>query len=84
MFGLAHADFGWVIAGFVVFVGIMLFIAKIMRGHYLSAVLSTIIWIFVFKIHSGSTQGIMTATFAALLFDMIGFPLLKAFIRGGK
>lgn len=80
MFGLAHADFGWIIAGIVVFIGIMFFIAKIIRGQLISATLSMIVWIFVFSLHKGSTQGIMTATFAALLFDMIGVPILKLLI----
>lgn len=80
MFGLAHADFGWIIAGIVVFIGIMFFIAKIIRGQLISATLSMIVWIFVFNLHKGSTQGIMTATFAALLFDAIGVPILKLLI----
>lgn len=77
MFGLAHADFGWIIAGVVAFVGIMFFITKIVRGELLSAMLSGAVWFFVFSMHSGSTQGIMTATFAALLFDMVGLPIIN-------
>lgn len=81
MFGLAHADFGWIIAGVVVFVGIMFFIAKIVRGQILGATLSALVWFFVYSLHSGSTQGIMTATFAALLFDTFGLPLINVLRR---
>jgi hypothetical protein len=77
MFGLAHADFGWVVAGFIAFVGIIFFITKIVRGQIISATLSAFIWFFVYSMHSGSTQGIMTATFAALLFDMVGLPIIN-------
>lgn len=84
MFSLLHADFGWVIAGLVVFVGIIVFIHNIMAGKMLRTMCSSLVWFFVFTIHSGSTQGIMTATFAALLFDTIGYPLLGALLRGGK
>lgn len=81
MFGLAHADFGWVIAGVVAFIGIIFFIAKIVRGEILSATLSAVVWFFVYSMHSGSTQGIMTATFAALLFDMVGLPIINLMKR---
>jgi hypothetical protein len=81
MFGLAHADFGWIIAGAVAFLGIMSFGAKIMQGKILAVIPSIAVWIFVFNIHSGSTQGIMTATFCALLFDLIGLPILKLFLK---
>ena len=77
MYFLAHGDYGWIMSGFVVFIGIMVFAIKFGRGQYVSLFLSACVWIFVFKIHSGSTQGIMTATFAALLFDLVGIPLFK-------
>ena len=78
---LAHGDFAWILGGMVVFIGLMVFIIKIARGHIVSTVLSLIVWIFVYKLHGGSNVGIMTATFAALLFDIIGLPLIKLFMR---
>lgn len=78
---LFHGDFAWIIGGFVVFFGLMIFLIKIARGHVLSTFLSIAVWIFVYKIHSGSNAGIMTATLAALLFDMVGWPILRMFMK---
>lgn len=80
MFGIAHADFGWVLSGGIVFIGLMFFLIKLIQGNILSVMLSSFVWMFVFYIHSGSTQGIMTATWAALLFDIFGLPLLRLFV----
>jgi uncharacterized membrane protein (UPF0136 family) len=76
MFGIAHADFGWMISGLIVFIGLIFFVSKLIRGQILGLVLSGAVWFFVYTMHSGSTQGIMTATFAALLFDVFGLPIL--------
>jgi hypothetical protein len=78
---LAHGDFAWILGGFVVFFGLMVFLIKIARGHIVSTVLSLIVWLFVYKLHGGSNTGIMTATLAALLFDLIGLPIIKLFMR---
>lgn len=78
---LGHGDFMWIIGGVVVFIGLMAFLVKLARGHIFSTIVSLIVWIFVYKLHGGSTAGIMTATMAALLFDLIGLPLLKAFSK---
>lgn len=72
-----HSDFMWILGGVIVFVGLMVFLAKIARGHIGSVIVSAIVWYFVYKIHGGTGQGIMTATLAALLFDMVGLPLLR-------
>jgi hypothetical protein len=76
---LFHGDFAWLLGGLVVFVGLMVFLIKLARGHILSVILSLIVWVFVYKLHAGSASGIMTATMAALLFDMFGLPLLRLF-----
>lgn len=78
---LGHMDMGWIMGGIVVFAGLMIFMIKLVRGHILSSALSVAVWIFVYKIHSGTNTGIMTATLAALLFDMLGLPLLRALRR---
>ena len=78
---LAHGDFAWVIGGLVVFLGLMVFIIKLARGHILSTMLSAFVWFFVYSLHKGSNVGIMTATLAALLFDLIGLPIIKLFLR---
>lgn len=78
---LAHGDFAWILGGVVVFIGLMVFLIKLVRGHLLSTVLSLVIWLLVYSLHHGSNVGIMTATLAALLFDFIGYPLLRLFFR---
>lgn len=78
MFTLFHGSMDWILAGVIAFIGIMVFIIKLLKGHVFAVVCSAIVWYFVFRIHSGSTAGIMTATFAALLFDSLGWPILKA------
>ncbi len=78
---LAHGDFAWIMSGLVVFTGLMVLFIKVARGKIVSVVLSSIVWYFVYKLHGGSTTGIMTATFAALLFDLIGLSILKLFMK---
>ena len=78
---LAHGDFAWILGGLVVFIGLMVFIIKLARGHILSTLLSALVWFFVYSLHKGSNVGIMTATLAALLFDTIGLPIIKLFVR---
>lgn len=81
MLTIFHGGFEWVMAGFVVFFGLMVFAIKLIRGHMLSTIISMAVWVFVFTLHKGSTAGIMTATLAALLFDTFGMPLFKLFGR---
>ncbi len=81
MFALFHGSFEWVMGGFVVFIGIMAMAFHAARGHFLHIVVSVIVWFFVYSMHKGSTAGIMTATLAALLFDVFGIPLFKLFRR---
>lgn len=81
MFALFHGSFEWIMAGAIVTLGLIVFGIKIMRGHIVSVVIGAIVWMFVYSLHSGSTVGVMTATFAALLFDLIGLPVIKLFSR---
>lgn len=78
---LAHGNVEWIAGGLIAFIGIMVFIFHIVRGHVLHVVLSAMVWFFVFSMHKGSTAGIMTATLAALLFDVFGIPLIKLFMK---
>ncbi len=82
MFGLVHSNMDWLFAGLIVCIGIVVMLIKLARGQFISAFAGIAVWIFVFKLHSGSTTGIMTATFAALLFDTLGLPIIRFF--GGK
>ncbi len=77
---LLHGSFEWVIAGAVVVLGLVVFGIKLVRGHILACIIGAAVWFFVFSLHRGSTTGIMTATFAALLFDLVGLWIIKLFI----
>lgn len=78
---LFHGDFAWLLGGMIAFTGIMVFMWRVSRGHVGGVLMSAAVWYFVFSIHSGSNSGIMTATVAALLFDLIGWPIIKLFMR---
>lgn len=82
MITLFHSSMEWIFSGAIIFIGIMVFLGKIARGHIFSTVCSVAVWIFVYKLHGMSTAGIMSATFAALLFDAFGIPILKFFSKG--
>ena len=81
---LAHGNVEWIVAGFVVFVGLMAFIYKLARFQIWDAMKSGTVWFFVYTLHSGSTAGIMTATLAALLFDVFGNPLMRLMRKGSR
>lgn len=81
---LAHGNVEWIVGGLVVFVGLIVFLAKIARGKFFDVLVAVGIWNFVYMIHSGSNAGIMTATFAALLFDMLGMPILRLLRKGSR
>lgn len=76
-----HGGFEWILAGIVVFLGLIVFGIKILRGNITGVLIGAAVWYFVYTIHHGSTAGIMTATFAALLFDLFGLPILKLFSK---
>ena len=79
MFGLAHASIEFLLAGGIVFLGLMILIIRAVLGQGLHVFASICVWIFVYSIHGGKANvGIMTATFAAVLFDLFGFSIIKA------
>ena len=75
---LGHANFEWFFSGLIIFIGLMVFLGKLARGHIFSTLCSAAVWYFVYTLHGMSTQGIMSATFAAQLFDANGMPILSA------
>jgi hypothetical protein len=81
---LAHGNVEWIVAGFVVFFGIMVFLSKLFRGKLLDLTFAAAIWYLVFNLHSGSNAGIMTATLAALLFDLFGMPILRLLRKASR
>ncbi len=77
MFAIAHGSFEWLFSGLIVFIGLMVFLVKLNRGHIFDCMVGVAVWFFVYSIHGMSTTGIMSATFAALLFDLVGMRLLR-------
>lgn len=82
MYALLHSSMEWVGAGIIVWLGIMVFLWRVGQKQYIHVFASACVWIFVYKIHGAiSTASIMTATFAALLFDTFGLWILNFFKR---
>ena len=78
---IGHAGFEWMLSGAIVFLGLMVFLIKFARGHVLDCIVGVCVWYFVYSLHGMSTQGIMSATFAALLFDLVGMRIIRTFSR---
>lgn len=74
---LFHGDFAWLLAGVIAFIGVVVFLAKLLFSKLGSLLATVVVWIFVYTLHGGTATGVMTATVAALLFDVLGIPLLK-------
>ena len=75
-----HSGMEWILAGGVVFIGIMAMLYHVARGQIGTLLASLSVWALVFTIHGGTIQGSMTATFAALLFDLVGMPILRLMV----
>ena len=75
---LFHGSFSWLLAGIIVAVGAFIFVVKAKFGRPEDTMMSIGFWIFIFWLHKGdATAGVMTATVAALLADLIFIPLLR-------
>lgn len=74
---LVHGSMDWIMAGFIICLGLIVFLGKLVKGEIISFIIGGVIWAFVYKVHGGvSTASIMSATFAALLFDLVGLRVL--------
>lgn len=71
MFGLGHIDFGPIIYGVVIFLGLYSMWWKLTHGRLLAAAVEIFVFILVFKLHGGSMAGGFAATVAALLAGII-------------
>lgn len=71
MFGLGHIDFGPIVYGVVIFLGLYSMWWKLTHGRFLAAVVEIFVFILVFKLHGGSMAGGFAATVAALLAGII-------------
>lgn len=64
---LAHLDFGPVLYGVIMFIGIAVMWWKLMSGMWLSLVIDIGVFVLVFKLHGGTLAGGFAAMVAALL-----------------
>jgi len=64
---LAHLDFGPVLYGIVIFIGLYSMWYKMTHGYYMRLFIEIGIFVLVFKLHGGSMTGGFAATVAALL-----------------
>lgn len=71
MFGLGHIDFGPVMYGVVIFIGLYSIWWKLTTGRFLAALVEISVFILVFKLHGGTMAGGFAATVAALLAGVI-------------
>lgn len=72
---LSHIDWGPIIYGVVIFIGLLIMWYKLVYGHILSLVIDISVFWLVFALHGGTMTGGFAATIAALLAGTI-FPLL--------
>ncbi|MDP2792916.1 MAG: hypothetical protein Q8O25_02355 [Sulfurisoma sp.] len=72
---LGHFDFGPLIYGVIMFLGILVMWWKLTRGHWLSLVIDIAVFALVFKLHGGTMAGGFAAMVAALLAGML-LPLM--------
>lgn len=68
---LGHLDFGPVIYGVIMFLGIWSMWHKLTTGNILGFIIEVGVFILVFKLHGGSTAGGFSAMICALLAGAI-------------
>jgi hypothetical protein len=73
--GLGHIDFGPVLYGFIMFIGITVMWFKLTSGRWLSLMIDIGVFTLVFSLHGGTMAGGFAAMIAALLAGMF-LPLM--------
>lgn len=68
--GLAHLDFGPLVYGAIMFLGIAVMWWKLTSGRWLSLIIDIVVFALVFKLHGGTMAGGFAAMIAALLAGM--------------
>lgn len=71
----SHIDWGPLVYGIVMFLGLWLTFYKIMKRKWLSVFIDVSVFILVFKLHGGTMAGGFSAMVAAMLASLI-FPLM--------
>ena len=72
---LGHLDFGPILYGVVMFLGLLVMWWKLKNGRWLSLAIDIGVFALVFKLHGGTMVGGFSAMVAALLAGLF-FPML--------
>ena len=72
---LGHLDFGPILYGVVMFLGLLVMWWKLKNGRWLSLAIDIGVFALVFKLHGGTMAGGFSAMVAALLAGLF-FPML--------
>lgn len=72
---LSHIDWGPIVYGLVIFVGLLIMWFKLINGRFLSLFIDIGVFWLVFTLHGGTMTGGFAATIAALLAGTV-FPML--------
>lgn len=72
---LSHIDWGPIVYGLVIFVGLLIMWFKLIGGRFLSLFIDIGVFWLVFTLHGGTMTGGFAATVAALLAGTV-FPML--------
>lgn len=72
---LSHIDWGPVIYGVLMFIGLWVMYYKLVNGKWLSLAIDIGVFWLVFKLHGGSMAGGFAAMICAMLAGMV-FPFL--------
>ncbi len=72
---LGHLDFGPILYGVVMFLGLLVMWWKLKNGRWLGVAIDVVVFALVFKLHGGTMAGGFSAMVAALLAGLF-FPML--------
>ena len=72
---LGHLDFGPILYGVVMFLGLLVMWWKLKNGRWLGLAIDVVVFALVFKLHGGTMAGGFSAMVAALLAGLF-FPML--------
>lgn len=70
---LSHVDFGPVVYGVVMFLGLFVMLFKFMHGRWASLFIDIAVFALVFKLHGGTMAGGFSAMVCAMLAGLV-FP----------
>lgn len=72
---LSHIDWGPLVYGLIMFIGLAIWVVKFKMGSYFSLAIDIAVFILVFKLHGGTMAGGFSAMIAAMLAGLF-FPML--------